>query len=75
MALKGMNSQYITSLEDCDYRFLSLLLVNIFKMDELAEGCVKMASSSSQEEDQSSTAVKYKRLDQKKFDFVKGEFF
>lgn len=75
-SLKGMNAQYITSLKECDYRFVSLLLINIFKKDELAAGCVKLESRSKSKEEGHQTSISstpYKQLEERKIDFIKGK--
>lgn len=75
-SLKGMNANYLTSLKDCDYRFVSTLLTSIFTKDELATGCVKMSSKSKpKEESQSSISNPYKLLEERKIDFIKGNKF
>lgn len=64
--LKGMNSNYITSTKDHDYRFLSRLLMCLFEKRELAGGCIKIDGSRN-------TDSKHKQLDTTKIEFVKGK--
>lgn len=45
--LKGMNSNYLTSTKEFDYRFISRLIMDVFSKEELIAGCVKMDGSSS----------------------------
>lgn len=70
--LKGMNANVVTSSKESDYRFLSALLSSVFTNEELADGCVKMASRESNKENQLSSTSKYQPLDPRKFEFVKG---
>lgn len=62
--LKGMNSNYLTSCKEFDYRFLSRLLLELFAKDELAKSCVKV--------NESTNGSIYENLDKSKFDFIKG---
>lgn len=66
--LKGMNSNYLTSTKDHDYRFLSRLLLCIFERDDLANSCVKIEEASHTRHTRN---AKYKELDPIKFGFVK----
>lgn len=60
-----MNSNYLTSMKEYDYRFLSRLLLCVFEKDELINGCVKI--------DGNVRDLKYNLLNPFKFEFVKGE--
>lgn len=61
-----MNLNYLTSTKESDYRFVSRLLLCVFKQEELLNGCVKMNSQTN--------PTRYNLLDQTKFDFIKGTF-
>lgn len=63
--LKGMNSNYLTSTQAFDYRFISRLLLSVFTKQELIEGCVKIGTSDNS---------KYRSLNSVKFGFVKDLF-
>lgn len=64
MILKGMNSNFVTSQKECDYRFISRLLLCVFNKDVLRQGCVRIEGARE-------TASKYNLLDPIKFNFVK----
>lgn len=66
--LKGMNTNYLTSTKDFDYRFISRLLLSVFEKQELIESCVRI------DEVQTKNS-KYQHLDPLKFGFVKGLSF
>lgn len=65
--LKGMNNSYLTSTKDHDYRFISRLLLSIFKKAELAQSYVSIKGAGG-------TNLKYKQLDAIKFDFIKCNY-
>lgn len=64
-----MNANYLTSLKDCDYRFVSRLLTSVYNKEELIKGCVKVDGL------QPTKPPKYNELDPLKFDFIKGICF
>lgn len=74
-SLKGMNSNYLTSLKDFDYRFVSILLTSIFTKDELATGCVKIDSCGKPKEESHSSISTHKLLEERKIDFIKGKYY